>query len=78
MAARLRARRRLLRARSAAGLDLHRAEGPHPDRILVYRFAVKPEEVKLDQGVSARLQQQVSDTPLSAQDCRSPNRLRSV
>ena len=40
---------------------------PHPDRILVYRFAVKPEEVKLDQGVSARLQQQVSDTPLSAQ-----------
>ena len=30
---------------------------PRPDRILVYDFAVTPEEVKLDKGISSRAQQ---------------------
>jgi hypothetical protein len=40
---------------------------PYPNRVLVYNFAVTPNEVTLDQGVSARLQQQTSDVPLSQQ-----------
>lgn len=29
---------------------------PQPNRILVYNFAVSPDEVKLDQGISAKVQ----------------------
>ncbi len=39
---------------------------PHPDRILVRDFAVVPEDVRLDQGIRARLTQALSDTPASA------------
>jgi hypothetical protein len=35
--------------------------------VLVYNFAVTADQVMLDQGVSARLQQQTSDVPLSEQ-----------
>jgi len=34
---------------------------PRPERILVYDFAVTPEEVKLDQGISADIMRYVSD-----------------
>jgi Domain of unknown function (DUF4410) len=34
---------------------------PRPQRILVYDFAVTPEEVKLDQGISAELTRYVSE-----------------
>src|SRR5690348_5936494 len=40
---------------------------PYPDRVLVYNFAVTADQVMLDMGVSARLQQQTSDVPLSEQ-----------
>jgi hypothetical protein len=36
-----------------------------PDRILVYDFAVTPDEVKLDQGVSAEIMRYVSDAGAS-------------
>ena len=34
---------------------------PRPQRILVYDFAVTPDEVKLDQGISAELTRYISD-----------------
>jgi Domain of unknown function (DUF4410) len=34
---------------------------PRPDRILVYDFAVTPDEVKLDQGISAEVTRYLSD-----------------
>ncbi len=39
---------------------------PRPDRILVYDFAVTPDEVKLDQGISADVMRYVSDSSMSA------------
>ena len=38
---------------------------PRPDRILVYDFAVTPDEVKLDQGISADVMRYVSDSSMS-------------
>lgn len=34
---------------------------PRPDRIIVYDFAVSPEEVSLDQGIGARIKREVED-----------------
>src|SRR5215475_5667256 len=39
---------------------------PRPERILVYDFAVTPDEVKLDQGISADIMRYVSDSGASA------------
>jgi len=39
---------------------------PRPDRVLVYDFAVTPDEVKLDQGISAELTRYLSDSGTSA------------
>jgi len=39
---------------------------PRPERILVYDFAVTPDEVKLDQGISAELTRYISDAGASA------------
>ncbi|MEJ0016578.1 MAG: DUF4410 domain-containing protein [Acetobacteraceae bacterium] len=41
---------------------------PYPARVLVYPLAVAPEDVQLDQGVTARLQRETSDVPLRAQE----------
>jgi len=38
---------------------------PRPDRMLVYDFAVTPDEVKLDQGISADVMRYVSDSSMS-------------
>lgn len=40
---------------------------PRPDRVMVNAFAVTADDVKLDQGVSARVQRADSDVPLNAQ-----------
>src|SRR5215475_13876183 len=39
---------------------------PRPERILVYDFAGTPDEVKLDQGISADIMRYVSDSGASA------------
>src|SRR4051812_29785041 len=38
---------------------------PRPDGVVVHDFAVTPQEVKLDRGISARAMQTVQDTPRS-------------
>lgn len=41
---------------------------PRPDRIFVYDFAVSPDEVKLDRGISARLEDLVEKTPRTSEE----------
>jgi hypothetical protein len=36
---------------------------PRPDQILVYEFAVSPDEIQLDRGISARIEDLVNKTP---------------
>jgi hypothetical protein len=51
---------------------------PRPDRVLVEAFAVTPEEVKLDQGVAARMQRASSDVPLSVQQMQVAREAQST
>jgi hypothetical protein len=44
---------------------------PRPDRILVSYFSIAPEQVRLDQGVSARLMRAAGDQPLGAQELQA-------
>jgi hypothetical protein len=39
---------------------------PRPDRILVGYFAISPEQVRLDQGIGARIVRTAEDRPLTA------------
>ncbi len=39
---------------------------PRPEKILVYNFAVSPDEVKLDQGISNQIEAYVKGTPRTA------------
>lgn len=39
---------------------------PRPDRILIYDFAVAPQDVRLDQGIRARIMRVAGDQPPSA------------
>jgi len=41
---------------------------PRPDRVLVYDLRVSPEEVKLDQGISARAVEAAKGTPRTEQE----------
>ena len=41
---------------------------PRPNRVLVYDFAVSPDEVKLDSGVSGDIQELVKKTPRTDQE----------
>jgi len=49
-----------------------------PDQVLVYRFAVTPEQVRLDQGVTARLQRAVGDVPLRQQELEAAARVNDA
>lgn len=49
-----------------------------PERVLVYRFAVTPEQVRLDQGVAARLQRAASDVPLQQQALEAAARVNDA
>lgn len=40
---------------------------PRPDHVLVSYFSVTPEQVQLDQGISARIMRRTDDTPLTSQ-----------
>jgi Domain of unknown function (DUF4410) len=42
-----------------------------PDRVLVSYFSIDPEQVRLDQGVSARIMRAASDQPLDAQQLQA-------
>ncbi len=44
---------------------------PRPDRILVSYFSIAPEQVRLDQGISARIQRATSDEALNAQESKA-------
>ncbi len=44
---------------------------PRPDRVIVYDFAIAPEQVRLDQGVGARLKRAVGNQPISAQEVQA-------
>lgn len=41
---------------------------PRPDRILIYDFAVSPEEVQLDTGISIEVSNLVKNTPRNAEE----------
>ena len=49
-------------------LDSSAQQLPRPDRVLVYDFAVSPEEVKLDQGISAKMMDLMKGTPRTTQE----------
>ena len=53
-------------ARIQSQNDYHGASLPRPELVLVRDFAVTPEDVKLDQGIRARLSRMTGDTPPSA------------
>lgn len=44
------------------------AQFPKPDRILVYRFAVSPDEVKLDRGINSKIERYINKTPRTAEE----------
>jgi hypothetical protein len=54
-------------ARVAATRDYPGPALPRPERVLVRDFAITPQDVRLDQGIRARLTRATSDQPLSAQ-----------
>ena len=41
---------------------------PRPEKILVYNFAVSPDEVKLDRGISNQIEAYVKKTPRTAEE----------
>jgi len=41
---------------------------PKPSNVLVYNFAVSPDEVKLDQGISVRIENLVNKTPRTKEE----------
>ena len=41
---------------------------PRPDRILVYNFAVSPDEIKLDRGISNQLEAHIQKTPKTVEE----------
>src|SRR5690349_4799562 len=47
--------------------DYQGAPLPKPERVLVRDFAIMPEDVRLDQGLRARLTRMTGDAPMSAQ-----------
>lgn len=51
---------------------------PRPDRILVQAFAVTPDDVKLDQGVAARVERSNSDVPLTTQQLQVARQAQST
>ncbi|HSB86324.1 MAG TPA: DUF4410 domain-containing protein [Ilumatobacteraceae bacterium] len=54
---------------------------PKPDRILVYDFAVSPDEVKLDEGLSAEIKQRYEHeqaTPRTAQELKVGHTVANV
>jgi hypothetical protein len=50
---------------------------PRPDRVLVDGFAITPQDVKLDQGVAARVERTTSDVPLTAQEMQVARKAQS-
>jgi len=44
---------------------------PRPDHVLVSYFSISPEQVRLDQGISARIQRVAQDQPLSAEELKA-------
>jgi hypothetical protein len=53
---------------SVAVMDETSARLPMPHRVLVYNLAVSPDEVQLDQGISARIEQSIKGTPRTEQE----------
>jgi uncharacterized protein DUF4410 len=44
---------------------------PRPDRVVVYDFAISPEQVRLDQGIASRVKRAVGDQPISSQESQA-------
>jgi len=44
------------------------AQFPKPERILVYRFAVSPDEVKLDRGINSKIERYITKTPRTVEE----------
>lgn len=51
---------------------------PRPDRVLVYDFAVSPEEVRLDRGISAQAAQATKGTPRTEQEIATGREVASA
>ena len=48
-----------------------------PDRIMVAYFAISPEQVRLDQGIGARIVRTAEDQPFTAVAMQTAHRRRS-
>jgi hypothetical protein len=46
----------------------YRGPAPKPSNVLVYNFAVSPDEVQLDRGISARIEELVKKTPRTKEE----------
>jgi hypothetical protein len=44
------------------------AQFPKPDRILVYRFVVSPDEIKLDRGINSQIERYINKTPRTVEE----------
>jgi hypothetical protein len=44
------------------------AQVPRPDQVRLYNFAVSPDEVSLDRGISASIEQHINGTPRTAEE----------
>jgi hypothetical protein len=51
---------------------------PRPDHIFVSYFSITPEQVRLDQGVGARIMRATGDQPLSAQEMQAAQDTRAA
>jgi Domain of unknown function (DUF4410) len=51
---------------------------PRPDRVIVYDFAIVPGQVRLDQGVSARIRRAAGGQPVSAQEWQAATATQSA
>ena len=49
-----------------------------PDRVIVYDFAIAPEQVRLDQGIGARIRRAAGGQPVSAQEWRAATAAQSA
>jgi uncharacterized protein DUF4410 len=51
---------------------------PRPDRVIVYDFAIAPEQVHLDQGIGARIKRASGGQPVSAQEWQAATATQSA
>jgi hypothetical protein len=49
-------------------VDQTSAQLPRPDKVYIYNFAVSPDEITLDSGISGRVQEHINKTPRTEEE----------